>query len=56
MLSLSALVAIAAVVTAAVVGVVVGRRRPARGALAAAGVLLAAVAGYGALLVLALPM
>jgi hypothetical protein len=56
MFSLSALVAIAAVVTAAGVGVVVGRRRPVRGALAAAGVLLAAVAGYCALVALAWPM
>lgn len=56
MFSLSSLVAMAAVVTAAVVGVVVGRRRPAWGVLAAVGVLLVAVAGYFALVALATPM
>jgi hypothetical protein len=56
MLSLSALCAAAALGIAAGVGVAVGRRRPVLGALAAVGVLLAAVAAYCILLGLALPM
>jgi hypothetical protein len=52
MLSLSVLIAAAALGTAVGVGVVVGRRRPVWGVLAAAGVILAAVAGYCALVAL----
>jgi hypothetical protein len=52
MISLSALLAAAALGTAVGVGLVVGRRRPVLGVLAAAGVLLAAVAGYCALVAL----
>jgi hypothetical protein len=54
--SLSALFAVAALGTAAGVGLAVGRRRPVLGALAAASVLLAAVAAYCIILGLALPM
>ena len=53
---LSVLLATAVLSTAAGVGLAVGRERPALGVLAAAGVLLAAVAGYCVLLALSLPM
>jgi hypothetical protein len=52
----SVMLATAALGTAAGVGVVVGRRRLLLGVLAAAGVLVAAVAGYCVLLALSLPM
>jgi hypothetical protein len=52
----SVVVATAALGTAAGVGLVVGRRRPVLGLLAAAGVFLAAVAGYCVVLALTLPM
>jgi hypothetical protein len=52
----SVFLATAALGTAAGVGVVVGRRRPLLGVLAAVGVLVAAVAGFCIVLELSLPM
>jgi hypothetical protein len=50
------LLAVGALGTAAGVGLAVGKRRPVLGVLAAAGVILAAVAGYCVLLALSLLM
>jgi hypothetical protein len=52
----SVLLATASLGLATGVGLVVGRRRPLLGALAAAGVLLAAVAAFCVVLALSLPM